>query len=93
MSRDDVQKARMRSALVEKDQKEYSIENLKKRYSSIDESSNLPKDKLHSVVKSVNAVNKQLLSDLQVPQESTNTPMKQYYATICATSDPDLDLN
>ena len=81
----------MRSALAERAPKDYSIEDLKKRYNSIDESTNLPKDKLQSIVKSVNAVSKQLLSDLEVPKEFTSTPMGQYYHAICATSDPHIN--
>ena len=59
MNQDYIQKRKMRAALADKGPPiEYDIEDLRKRYRSIDESTTLPKDQLNSVVESVNAVSR-----------------------------------
>ena len=66
------------------------MEKLSKRYPMIDESRQLPKERLDRVVRQVNNMSKQMLSDIGVRNVKKTEPVQNYLQSLVAVSEPTL---
>ena len=67
------------------------MKKLKSTYKAVEESSRMDPKTINSVIKSVNFMSRQLLSDCHVISKSVELdPMNQYAAAICAVTQPSI---